>query len=181
MVIVLLPSGVLAGQRNVTNLHGAVDDADGVLREALAGRVDAEAVGDVEFPVMGAAGKDAASELAFDQRYVLVRADVRKSLEAGFGIDEEDGTAGDGEGVHVADPDVVLVAEVVVGDYRGGAVHFSSSRKKVRTSFFAKKEAKKLSSPAAFEGPNCGRSKAGVNKSFLVTFFQKSNFFLPFF
>jgi len=57
----------------------------------------------------------------------------------------------------------------------------SFKKKKGRTSFFAKKEAKKLLITAAFEGPNCGRSKAGVNKSFLVTFFQKSNFFLPFF
>jgi hypothetical protein len=45
--------------------------------------------------------------------------------------------------------------------------------KKARTSFFAKKEAKKLLLTAAFEWPQFGRSKAGGIKSFLVTFFKK--------
>jgi hypothetical protein len=37
------------------------------------------------------------------------------------------------------------------------------------------KSAPKLLSPPAFERPQFGRSKAGEIKSFLVTFFQKSN------
>jgi hypothetical protein len=47
--------------------------------------------------------------------------------------------------------------------------------KKVRTSFFEKKEAKKLLllGVVAISGP-----KPTVSKSFLVTFFQKSNFLL---
>jgi hypothetical protein len=44
--------------------------------------------------------------------------------------------------------------------------------------FFEKKLGKKLLLPAAFERPYRGRSKAAGNKSFLVTFFQKSNGFL---
>jgi hypothetical protein len=47
-----------------------------------------------------------------------------------------------------------------------------------RTSFFAKKEAKKLLFTTAVERPNCGRSTAVVNKSFLRAFFQKSAAFL---
>ena len=38
--------------------------------------------------------------------------------------------------------------------------------KKVRTTFFEKKVAKKLLFPPAFERPNCGRSRAGGNRSF---------------
>jgi hypothetical protein len=37
--------------------------------------------------------------------------------------------------------------------------------------FFEKKLRKKLLISPAFERPNCGRSKAGEIKSFLVTFF----------
>jgi hypothetical protein len=53
----------------------------------------------------------------------------------------------------------------------------------VRTSFFAKKEAKKLLLSPAFEWPQYGRSKAVVSKSFFgypgrgAIFFKKSNFF----
>jgi hypothetical protein len=46
-------------------------------------------------------------------------------------------------------------------------------KKEARTSFFAKKEAKKLLLITAFEWPQFGRSKAGGIKSFLVTFFKK--------
>jgi hypothetical protein len=45
--------------------------------------------------------------------------------------------------------------------------------------FFEKKLRKKLLKSPAFERPQYGRAKAGDNKSFLVTFFQKSNRFLP--
>jgi len=48
-------------------------------------------------------------------------------------------------------------------------------RKKVRTSFFEKKEAKKL---LLIETVLVEPPVAQTNKSFLVTFFQKSNFFL---
>jgi hypothetical protein len=41
--------------------------------------------------------------------------------------------------------------------------------------FFEKKLRKKLLIPPAFERPNCGRSKAGGNKSFLVLFFKKEH------
>jgi hypothetical protein len=46
--------------------------------------------------------------------------------------------------------------------------------KQARASFL-KKRSKKLLFPPAVERPNCGLSKAGGSKSFLVTFFQKSN------
>jgi hypothetical protein len=45
--------------------------------------------------------------------------------------------------------------------------------KKARTSFFAKKEAKKLLLTAAFEWPQFGRSKAGGIKKFFGYFFSK--------
>jgi hypothetical protein len=48
-------------------------------------------------------------------------------------------------------------------------------RKKVRTSFFEKKEAKKLLLLGG-RGGVCANARR--SKSFLVTFFQKSNFFL---
>jgi hypothetical protein len=48
--------------------------------------------------------------------------------------------------------------------------------RKVRTSFFEKKEAKEL---LLLETVLVEPPIAQTNKSFLVTFFQKSNFFLP--
>jgi len=42
---------------------------------------------------------------------------------------------------------------------------------------FLKKARKNFLIPPAFERPQFGRSTAGGIKSFLVTFFQKSNFF----
>jgi hypothetical protein len=46
-------------------------------------------------------------------------------------------------------------------------------RESKRKQRFLKKARKNFLSPPAFERPNCGHSKAGGIKSFLVTFFKK--------
>jgi hypothetical protein len=67
----------------------------------------------------------------------------------------------------------IPVAEMTqIGQGRGG------ERKEQGRTSFLKKRSKKLLLPTALERPDFGRSKAVGNKSFLVTFFQKSNCFL---
>jgi hypothetical protein len=59
--------------------------------------------------------------------------------------------------------------------------HHSPKGRKKETSFFAKKEAKKLLITTALEWPQYGRSKAVVSKSFFgYFFFKKSNCLLTF-
>jgi hypothetical protein len=53
----------------------------------------------------------------------------------------------------------------------------SHGRRKQVTSFFEKKEAKKLLPPSAVARPTSGRSKAGESKNFLLLFFQKRSAF----
>jgi hypothetical protein len=55
---------------------------------------------------------------------------------------------------------------------------FRTTTRKARPSFL-KKSRKKLLLITASERPQYGRSNAAVSKSFLVTFFQKSNCLLP--
>jgi hypothetical protein len=58
------------------------------------------------------------------------------------------------------------------------ALPLRTTRKRKQEALFEKSAQKLLRLPA-FDRPQYGHSKAGGRKSFLVTFFRKSNFFLP--
>src|SRR5271166_702497 len=103
-------------------------DLHRIFGEAAVGRVDPGAGLGVEGPLMGATHDHPPVELSFREGDVLVRADALKGADlAAFGPDQKNGPAFDFDLRHVAFPEVVEGAGLLVGHGRHASAKMNSS------------------------------------------------------